>query len=234
MLAAVGAFVVGAGLAIVLLDRLLRLSLTPEWVEASASVLSFLAAAVLAGFAGVQIWDARRHPRTVAGALLQEVLRIRGELGARGKDNEVPLVLTGITGGVPPDRSVVRLDAVPPKIHSWIEPVIPQIAEADAAIVGLFLKLDLALDNWSARVQMVRDAKRVDDDARATLDNLMSQTGAEGTNYVVAQDRARANVDEARIRLEAAKTVAGTMLRECHGTLDDLHRGLTKVTGSSA
>src|SRR5438876_1150760 len=109
----------------------------PAWVQAGAAVLSF----------GVTFWLAKltsRYVRTTkdiadsskeqvqqaielvrtndvgtARALMEEVARIRSELGDP-PDEAIPPVLTA--------------SIVVPTVHPWMQPIIPTIARSDAEI----------------------------------------------------------------------------------------------------
>src|SRR5205807_4034317 len=93
----------------------------------------------------------RRSQRAVAAALLQEVQRIRTELGPR-PSNERSLQGTGL-------RLMVG-GGIVPQVHRWLEPVIPRVAESDPAVVGLFLRLDRDLHNYRVTVRRVEQARR--------------------------------------------------------------------------
>ena len=74
---------------------------------------------------------ARQNQIKVARVLLEEVQRIRDELGP-----------------MPDAQAVAPIGHVIPTVHPWAHPVIPEIAATDATIVGAFLALDRELDNY--------------------------------------------------------------------------------------
>lgn len=224
-------------------------TLTPAGVQAGAAVASFLVTAVLALLTWRyvrftrEIADATRQQvlavvaagrsrqRAVAAALLKEVDRIRAELGPRPKDGELPLVVASGTGGVPPDRAVIRTDAVAPQVHEWFRPVIPQSAESDPAIVGLFLELDRDLHNYGGYLQLLRSAQADQTEKEATLktyERTYEETGT-AMSEVMEWREAAVAVPVAKANLEGATHLAVVTHKGCHSTLDALERALMAV-----
>jgi len=89
---------------------------------------------------------ARSNRRSVAAALLEEVRRIRSELGPRPDEDDIVAAVGG---------------SVPPSVHPRFHTVIPQVAESDAGIVGLFLVLDRDLHNYRVELDALGAARQV-------------------------------------------------------------------------
>lgn len=170
--------------------------------------------------------ERRRRLRAVAATLREDVRRIERELGPRPKDGETPLIVDSRTAGIAPDRAVVRLDAIPPRVHPWFDSVVHQIGEASASAVTLFLQLDTDLHNYGARVQQLRRAQEVQAERQATAELF---TGTLTMDQVMLRDKASWHAMLAVTELEAARTGAWTMLVGCHDSLDALEQALTGV-----
>jgi len=185
----------GAALALVL-DRLLRFDSqgVASWATVAATIATAGATAALAVYGRVQIAAARRQQRGVATSLRELVRGIRRELEL------------GLTPGEKKMGDLVGQAGVP-EIHPWFLPVIPQIAESDPLIIGLFLTLDRGLHNY-----------------RASLNRLYGAKGVPiGGDFGEKQKQ---------VRMEGAKTAtndATSLYNECHKTLNDLENALGAV-----
>jgi len=97
-------------------------------------------------------------------------------------------------------------DAEVPEIHPWFHRVIPQIAESDLSIIGLFLTLDRQLHNYRA--------------------------AAEETGEITAWEDASQAARVATQNAERAANFATIIYSGCHKTLDALEQALRPVLGS--
>ncbi len=227
----VGALVVGAALMLVLVDRLLEWSLAPEWVQAVAATLSFLTTIALAylTWSYVQVprkiatatrqqvegvlAASRSRARIVAATLLEDVHRIRGELGPRA-----------VEGGVPE----LHTDAIVPRVHRWLEPLIPQIAEADPTVVGLFLRLDRDLHNYGAGCTLVKQVQKELTTTQETLGTFtnMYKSAAATMDEVTPWAEADRDVHRAEDRVQKALDATTIAFHRCHDTLDEIRQAL--------
>ncbi len=216
---------VGAGVAatLVLVDRLLRLDsgALATGVTLAATIVTTAATAALGWFGWVQIEDARRRQRGVAAGLLHQVRAIRDELGPRPTPGEM-------------QGNALVGDAQVPAIHEWFLPVIPQIAESDASIIGLFLVLDRGLYNLRKAVKSLREAREELTAKREALEGYQRTYAHEAAEMddVTAWGEARQALNVATQNAERAARFATTVYTSCHKTLDELEAALSAVMGT--
>jgi len=224
-------FLAGATLTL-LVEPLLHLDspAVTNSVTLAGTIATAVATVALAWFAAVQVWEARRQQRGVAAALLEEVNRIRGELGARPREGQNPAIIDSHTAGADPDQPSIVTDAMTPEIHEWFHSVIPQIAESDPAILGSFLTLDRHLFNYRDRVRILVLSQEAVRESRETLGRWISANpNAVAMDAVMVRQKAEYDVRLTEANLDAAKAMAITLYRACHATLDSLTRQLRSV-----
>jgi len=198
LLSMLGGVLVGAALTVVLVDRLLRFDseAVATGVTLAATIATALATVALAWYGRVQIAAARRQQRGIAASLLEVVRGIRVELGPRAAPGEMQ------------GKALVGKAEVP-QIHPWFHRVIPQIAESDPLIIGLFLTLDRQLHDYRAAAQKLHQAR---------VAPIAASFGASPEQTRVATERA-----------DGAANAAKIAYSECHKTLDDLEKALGAV-----
>ncbi len=206
-------------------------ALAPAWVQAAAALLSFAVTAWLAYLtlrsvraadrmaASAQsqvdtvIEAGRRNQHGVAASLREEARRIRSELGPR-PENDLAVAIGGV---------------IPPQVHPWFRPIVPQIAQTDAAIVGLFLQLDRDLHNYRVSARRLSKARRELDEKRVAREGLKDfGESAEGKD-VTAWGNAEQDVRVAEMNVETALGQAAVTYRGASTTLDQLETALDKV-----
>src|SRR5713101_1202330 len=103
--------------------------------DVSLGTVGLTIAGWFAGFLSALVLDRRRNTRrlrALATALLEEVRRIRGELGNVGGFSDIQ-----IAGAV----------SVAPEVHPWVERLMGDVAEIDPEAFAQFLALDRFLGN---------------------------------------------------------------------------------------
>ncbi len=213
------AFVAGALVAVVLLALWLRLDLATSLLPAGA--ITTVLGTILGYYAGYlkDAQERRQRLRAVAQTLREDVHRVRAELGA-------PLGASDALASVA--HAVATTEAKPPQIHRWFPPIIPQIAGADAAIVGKLLALDHDLHNYKAFVRQLREAQDRFGKAQQTMVDLHVQYPTPGAVPILEQ-KVGDEIMAARTNLEKVTERVTATYKECHKTLDDLERALGAV-----
>lgn len=159
--------------------------------------------------------------RGIAAALLEEVHRIRSELGPAPQNNVRPIVSRG---------------SVVPSLLSWMQPVIPTAAQIDTAVVAGFMKLDRLLANLlvaSNSLCQAQDALTVATDEYSAADHAQQNRHVHPTLALTALE-----LPEAKQRLEVAEANATGALAHaekcyamCHQELDALEARLQRHLG---
>lgn len=216
----------------------LATGLAPAWVQAAAAVLSCVATLVLAVLTARYVRLTRtiaesaqqqvdhalsaglRHAHAVAATLLIEARRIRQELGEPLQPHEV---LASVA-------NAVRGNALIPEVHSWVRPVIPEVAEADPTIVGLFLDLERDLHNYRGGLKELRDAQTVHQEQCDSLARWhRSHPGTVGMGLVVERQGVENQIELAKLKLEGATQFATNIYKACHEDLDRLEPALRQL-----
>ncbi len=159
---------------------------------------------------------ARRDQVAVARTLMEEVKRIRRGLGPHPN------------GGVTP---LPNADAVP-LVHHWVHPVIPQIAQTDAKIVGEFMTLDLQLYNCKVACEELQKARAKKDDVlerRDGLGEVYKNTTVKPDKEITEYMQLSQGAIVAEQNVSTALGLADIAYRTCHGTLDRLAKLLTPL-----
>ncbi len=214
----------------------------PSWIQAGAAILSLIVTGVLARLTAKyvrlteqiaraseqQVNQAIRLAKTnqisVARALLEESERIRSELGD-APDDALPLMIGG--------------GALVPTVHAWMHPIIPAVAQLDAAIVGLFLKLDRDLHNYDVASRQLRvceikateareTAERVDRICERRDENLAIDLEAELSDQFAAKHA----VDVTKHNEKHALQIARITYRGAHRTLDEIQERLGTIVAA--
>jgi hypothetical protein len=221
----VAALLVGAGVAVVLVDWLLRFSITPEWVVAVGGLGAFGATAWLAWLTLRSVLATERmaaagreNQVAIARALLEDVRRIRGELGPRPDGQNVP----------PLQEMIV------PRVHPWLHPIIPQIALSDAAVVGAFMALERGLDNFDSALAGFHSTRVKQDETLRQRDDLFGlyQTAGTKPETVTAYLELSHAADIGEQNLRTALRLAETTYRMCHSELDKIEGLLKPIAGA--
>ncbi|HXI64839.1 MAG TPA: hypothetical protein VNH14_10055 [Gemmatimonadales bacterium] len=216
------AFLAGALGTLVIVDRLLRFDsqAVATAVTLAATIATTAATVALAWYGWVQMSEPRRQQRGIAAMLLVEVRRIRSELGQPLKG--------GLT--LKSAANVIVVNALPPEIHPWFPPVIPQIAEASADIVRLFLELDRDLHNYRVDMPRLDKAERQVNEEEETLAKwTRSNAGAVPMNGVMQRKEIEARIKDAQQNMVLTAQGATASYKGCHETLDALEKALKAV-----
>jgi len=186
--------------------------------EHAVNWLSLVVSAVVGGLFGYasarlqEFQKNRRRLRALAGALSQDSRRIRGQLGE------------------PSDKYVEELEygagAAPLTVHPWTVGLIADAAEISPALVGEYMTLEHALQNFSAFRALLRESP-------ATIANLeeggrnAEQEGAAGEATLVT---VRQRIREAEEIESARRQIVVTARRQAWAALTKIDRLLRPYT----
>jgi hypothetical protein len=195
-------------------------SALPAWLQAVGGLGAFATTVWLA-------WITLRYVRAaekaaaagresqvaIARTLLEDVKRIRGELGPRPEGETVPPLA----------------DIVVPRVHSWLHPVIPQIALSNAAVVGAFMALERCLENFDVALEAFTSARNKRDEVMSVRDSLYhmydveaKKPGASKPEEVGTYLEASHDAEVAEQNVRTAMNLAAIRYRTCHAQLDNL------------
>lgn len=203
----------------------------PSWIQAVAALVSL----------GVMVWLARltaqyvrytdhiakatrdqvdailgaaqQRRKSVVAALLEETSRVRGELGPPPADDVQPIV---------PRGSMV------PSIHPWMQPIIPEVSDADPQIVGLFLTLDRDLLNCATvhkELAAAQDALAKVEKELEVHQGVYKNSGTDPTTLHRWGELQHA-IKTADQNVDRVLRLATSMYGKCHKDLDALEMRL--------
>jgi hypothetical protein len=185
------------------------LAVTPDQAVNWVSVLVSAAVGGLFGYASARIQEFqknRRRLRALAGALREDSKRIRCQVGE------------------PSDKYVEVLDygaaPAPVTVHPWTVRLIADAAEISPALVGEYMTLEHALQNFSAFTALLRESL-------ATIANL--EDGARSAEKEDAVSEAslvtvRQRIREAQEIANGRQQVVGTARRQAWAALIEIDR----------
>lgn len=167
---------------------------------------------------------ASENQAAVARTLLEEVKRIRLELGPRPQGELVPLLEEG---------------QVIPRLTTWLQPIIPQIAPSNAAIVGAFMTLERSLETFDDAQANFHTARHKRDKAMAARDGLYELYAAEAKKPGASKpEEVGTYMEASRAAQQAEQSVSQTLqlaemrYRTCHSDLDALEELLKPVAAT--
>jgi hypothetical protein len=189
-------------------------------LEHTVNWLSVVVSAAVGGFFGAgffgyisarvqEFQKNRRRLRALAGALSQDCQRIRGELGE------------------PSDKFVEELDfgagRAPLTVHPWTVRLIADAAEISPALVGEYMTLEHALQNFSAFRATLRESLS----AIANLEEGRRRAEQEGAAGVTSLVRVRQLMTETQGIAKVRSGVVVTARREAWAALAEIDRLLS-------